>query len=464
MVVVSNRVGDLRNPAQTGGLAVAVSEAIKDRGGIWFGWDGNTEDEADRSATIETIGNVQTILHPIASVDYQPFYLGFANSVLWPLFHYRADLVRYQQDYYDAYMRVNEQFADGLIPHLRGDDLVWVHDYHFMPLGAMLRERGCGAKIGFFLHIPFPPPDIFAALPNHQTIMEALLQYDVIGFQTFTDVTNFRRCVEEFTQAEVNGERFRFNGRVSVADRFPIGIDVEAFQKMASSKAEALFSEKFRRNLVADKQMIGVDRLDYSKGIPARFQAFSQMLTRYPELSKTVSFLQIAPPSREDIGAYAEIRDELERLSGTINGTFADFDWTPIRYIHRSVSRDRLAALLRTSQVALVTPMRDGMNLVAKEYVAAQDPEDPGVLVLSRFAGAAEEMPEALLINPFDVDEMADAFNQALNMPIEERRERHEILLQRTRAFDVHTWQERFVACLSDPGAWQTSIKTYDAA
>ncbi|GHD09708.1 trehalose-6-phosphate synthase [Tianweitania populi] len=465
LVVVSNRVGNLSNPAQTGGLAVAISEAIKGRGGIWFGWDGVTDDSGDGTTTVDTVGSVQTILNPMQAVDYEAFYLGFANSVIWPLFHYRADLVRFQQDYYEGYLRVNEQFANALMPHLKSDDLVWIHDYHFMSFGTYLRNLGCDSRIGFFLHIPFPGPDLLAALPNHAGFIEDLLQYDVVGFQTSADVANFKRCVEEFTSAEVDETGLiRFHDRTCVAERFPIGIDVDSFQEMAASKAEAAFIDAFKHNLVADKQMIGVDRLDYSKGIPARFQAFAQMLTRYPEMSKKVSFLQIAPPSRGDIGAYAEIREELERLSGMINGAHADFDWTPIRYIHRSVSRDRLAAMLRASEVGLVTPMRDGMNLVAKEYVAAQDPEDPGVLVLSRFAGAAEEMPEALLVNPFDIDEMAEMYFQALNMPLEERKERHRALFERIRRYDVKAWQESFLEALTSPREWaeKHAVRTAD--
>ncbi len=450
LVVVSNRVGDLRNPTQAGGLAVAVGEAITKRGGIWFGWDGETDDSTVGETLVDENGNVQTMLLGISNADYEAFYLGFANSTLWPLFHYRADLVRYEPDFYDGYMRVNQQFADALSVNLVDDDLIWVQDYHFLSLATCLRKRRPDARIGFFLHIPFPPPELLSALPHYAQFIEDLLRYDVLGFQTHLDAANFRRCVQEFTEGQVGEEGpATFEGRECIIGRFPIGIDVEAFHDMASSAVQTDFIAKIRRNLVADKQIIGVDRLDYSKGIPARFEAFSKLLERYPDMSKQVSFLQIAPPTREDIGAYSDIRSELEGMSGQINGTFADFDWTPIRYIHRSVSRDRLAGLLRDSEVGLVTPMRDGMNLVAKEYVAAQNPEDPGVLVLSRFAGAAEEMLDAILVNPFDTDEMADALHQALTMSLKERKQRHQSLLANIREHDVKRWQDSVLDVLS---------------
>jgi trehalose 6-phosphate synthase len=308
--------------------------------------------------------------------------------------------------------------------------------------------------MGFFLHIPFPPPDLLAASPNHAELVDALLQYDLIGFQSHSDVNNFRRYVQEHTQAvEQPDGSFRVGDRIVQADRFPIGIDVEAFRDMSRQAHDDVRIDTMRRHILGRQQIIGVDRLDYSKGLPERMKAFERLIAMHPELERKVSFLQIAPPTREDVSAYSDIRTELEHLTGSINGRLADFNWTPIRYIHRSIARDKLAALFRASQVGFVTPLRDGMNLVAKEYVAAQDPEDPGVLVLSQFAGAAEDMAEALIVNPYDTDEMARCLAQALAMPLAERQRRHGALYENIRAHDAKAWMASFLERLERPAA-----------
>lgn len=444
LVIVSNRVADLRKRTQTGGLAVGLADAIRSRGGIWFGWNGEiTENGAEEAeAEVEAIGEVQMISLPLSREDYSLYYLGYANSVLWPLFHYRIDLVEYEDRAYAAYRRVNQLFANALVPHLREDDIIWVHDYHLITMGEELRRLGCKQKIGFFLHIPFPPPDVITASPNHNELVRALLCYDLVGLQTHTDVANLEHYVE---------------GRPEVYDperpfpvaAFPIGIDVDDFAAMASRATEEIQIDRIRRGILGRKQIIGVDRLDYSKGLPERMRAFERLLTLYPERQKAVSYLQIAPPTRQEVEAYNDIRTELEGLAGAINGRYADFNWTPIRYIHRSVPRETLAALFRTSDVGFVTPLRDGMNLVAKEYVAAQDPEDPGVLVLSRFAGAAEELEEAIQVNPYDTDAVAQALDEALAMPLEDRQARHDALLRRIRRQDAKAWLESFLDSLA---------------
>ena len=451
VVVVSNRVADLRKSTQSGGLAVAVADALKAKGGVWFGWDGNTLEDETEKLSVEKIGDVDVISTPMTIEDYTQYYIGYSNSVLWPLFHYRTDLVDYRPQYFAGYMRVNNKFASLLKPFLRKDDLVWIHDYHLIPFAERLRTFRCEQRIGFFLHIPFPPPDILAASPNHVALVEAMLHYDLVGFQTSSDMNNFHRCVEEFFPDAIGEDgAIRHKDRTVRLLRLPIGIDVDAFIRLAQSGVEEVSIDRMRRAILGQHQIIGVDRLDYSKGIPERFEAFSRMLHLHPELEKTVSFLQIAPPTREDVTAYSEIREKLEGLAGSINGKFADFDWTPIRYIHRPIQRPILAAMFRASQVGLVTPLRDGMNLVAKEYVAAQDPEDPGVLILSSFAGAAEELHEALIVNPHDTDEMAQQMYHALKMPLEERKWRHEKLLARVRESDAGTWMQNFLDVLEE--------------
>jgi trehalose 6-phosphate synthase len=452
LVIVSNRVANLRKTTQTGGLAVGLADALKQRGGVWFGWNGNTKAAAaGEQPNVDKIGKVTRVSIGLTKQDYAEYYLGYANSVLWPLCHYRLDLVNFQLAYFDGYVRVNQKFASSLVPFLEPDDLIWVHDYHLIPLAEELRSRGCRQRIGFFLHIPFPPPDLLAAAPNHEYLVKCLSAYDLIGFQTEADLNNFRRYIEENSGAEELADgSMRIGGNTFRAGAFPIGIDVDQFAEMAEKGSDEVAIDHMRRQMLDRKQVVGVDRLDYSKGLPDRFKAFERLLETHSDMRKKVSLLQIAPPTREDVQSYADIREELEQLSGAINGRFADFNWTPIRYLHRNVPRDKLAALFRSSQIGFVTPLRDGMNLVAKEFVAAQDRSDPGVLVLSQFAGAAEQMVEALIVNPYDIDAMADALYRGLMMPLEERRKRHEALLKRIKEGNARAWLNGFLAALEN--------------
>lgn len=450
LVIVSNRVADLRATSQTGGLAVALADALKERGGVWFGWDGEREGQTGGPAHVETIGKVQRVGVPVSPEDYANYYAGYANSVLWPLFHYRLDLVAYRPEFYEGYMSVNETFARQLIAHLEPDDVIWVQDYHLIPLASFLRKMGCTQRIGFFLHIPFPPPDLLAASPNHEQLVSALLDYDLVGFQTHTDAGNLKHYISDHACAvQVSETGYSAGERFVEIDRFPIGIDAATFASMAKVQDEDVRIDLQRRNALGRAQIIGVDRLDYSKGLPERLKAFGELLASHPELERAVTFLQIASPTREEVDAYADIRVELETLAGSINGRFADFNWTPIRYIHRPVPRRKLAPLYRGSQVGFVTPLRDGMNLVAKEYVAAQDPENPGVLVLSQFAGAAEEMRQALIVNPYDTHQMARQLYRALTMPLKERQRRHTSLMKSIMRNDAKAWLTGFMAKLA---------------
>ncbi|WP_011580866.1 MULTISPECIES: alpha,alpha-trehalose-phosphate synthase (UDP-forming) [Chelativorans] len=450
LVVVSNRVADLTRTSQAGGLAVGLADSLRQRGGVWMGWDGQTlKYEEEPEPRIRKIGEVTQATIPLTEQDYAEYYLGFANSVLWPLFHYRLDLVEYKTAFLEGYRRVNAKFANALVSILRDDDLIWIHDYHLIPLAAELRERGCKQRIGFFLHIPFPPPEILAAVPRHRWLVECLLKHDVIGFQTHTDLNNLLRYVEDHLGCEILADgRIRTREREVIAGFYPIGIDVDAFVGMAEKPNDEVQIETKRREILGRRQIIGVDRLDYTKGLPDRLRAFARLLELYPEMRKSVALMQIATPTREEVEAYVDIRKELEALSGAINGRFADFNWTPVRYIHGTVPRDALAALYRASQVGFVTPLRDGMNLVAKEYVAAQSMDDPGVLVLSKFAGAAEDLHEALIVNPYDVDDMARNLCRALTMPLDERQERQRALMERIRKHDSAHWLNSFMDAL----------------
>ena len=450
LVVISNRIADLTKSSQSGGLAVALVDALKATGGLWFGWGGDIVGNGTKIETsIQTIDTVTVASVPLTEEDYDQYYLGFSNKELWPVFHYRLDLAEFDTDYVNGYRRVNQMFADKLCPLLKPDDLIWIHDYHLIPLAAELRQRNVGQTIGFFLHIPFPPPEILSATPEHEWLVRSLASYDVIGFQTSNDLANFHRYLVEEEKGEIFTDgRVHAYGRTIQADVFPIGIDVDAFAEMSRTPEAEQQIENLRRRTIARAHIIGVDRLDYTKGLPERFKAFGRLLETYPANNKAVTLMQVAQPTREDLEAYANIRQELEGISGAINGNFGDFDWTPVRYIHRSVSRDVLAALFRASKVGLVTPLRDGMNLVAKEYIAAQEQDNPGVLILSKFAGAAEALQEALLVNPYDVDEVTEAMQKSITMSRDERRERHKVLFKKIKQHDAHHWHDSFISAL----------------
>jgi trehalose 6-phosphate synthase len=455
LVVVSNRLADPRKPA-AGGLAVALGESLRITGGLWFGWSGKVNEPGvpgEGELSVKRAGRVTLATLDLGEADYQSFYVGYSNNVLWPAFHYRLDLTAYDTGFVDGYQRVNTLFARKLMPLLKSTDIIWVHDYHLIPLARELRNMGCTQRIGFFLHIPMPPTTILTAVPGHDSLMRSLFEYDVIGFQTDIDLDHFG----DYVKRELHGTQlgpdsfeatFGARRRRIIARSFPISIDMDEFDELAQSTEAKEACEMLRREFdpaKGQRVLIGVDRLDYSKGLPQRFGAFRQLLTRYPENRRSCRLVQIASPTRESVDAYADIRHTLESMAGAINGTFGEVDWTPIRYVNRTVARRRLPGLYRASQVGVITPLRDGMNLVAKEYVAAQDPENPGVLVLSRFAGAAERMRAALLVNPYDANACADAMQRALHMPLAERIERHGVLMKELTHFDVKQWREDFL-------------------
>ncbi|WP_207100066.1 alpha,alpha-trehalose-phosphate synthase (UDP-forming) [Paracoccus shandongensis] len=448
LVAVSNRIPLGDNPS--GGLVVALEDALRSSGGLWVGFSGEVVDApADELAFHEgaAFGRASFDLTP---QDHDEYYLGYSNSVLWPVCHGRADLMRIQPEYLEGYRRVNERIARLLLAHLRPDDHIWVQDYQLFPLAQELRKLGVTAPIGHFLHIPFPGPTDCATLPNPDELFDWLSHYDLAGFQAQRDLDNFAasaRSLSDVTQ--LSEDRFRIKGRDMRAGVFPIGIDASAF----IAEAQAAREEDKMRSLTGAQIMIGVDRLDYSKGIPQRFRAFQALLDGNPGLTEQVMLLQIAPPTRESVDAYQQIREETEHLAGRINGQFATVNWTPIRFIHRPIPRNELAGLFRQARIGLVTPLADGMNLVAKEYVAAQDPADPGVLILSRFAGAAEQMPEALIVNPHDPSEMAQAMQQAIDMPLEERQARHAALLRCVVERDVSWWSASYLKALAQSRA-----------
>ncbi len=451
LVVVSNRVAPVsgKQAASAGGLAVGVHAALARRGGLWFGWSGAIVAEPDEKPRLQRSGTITYALVDLNETEHDGYYLGFANRTLWPAFHYRIDLANFDRGAQDIWRQVNRRFAAQLQPLLRPDDRIWIHDYHLIPLGRELRRLGVDARIGFFLHIPFPAPELFTALPFHGSLADDLLAYDVVGFQTRRDMRQFvDYLLDERDGVAGEGGQIAADGRSVTVGAYPIGIDVDDVVKMASSPEGQRHATSLAATLHGRQLVIGVDRLDYSKGIPERLRAFEQLLREHKDWRGSVTFVQISAPSREDVPEYQNLRRSVERLAGHINGRLGDADWTPVRYVNRSYNRKTLAGFYRVARVGLVTPLRDGMNLVAAEYVAAQDPQDPGVLMLSRFAGAAETMQGAVIVNPYDVDNSATALNQALSMPLEERRERHARMLASVRAHDIHHWSDQFLAVL----------------
>jgi len=453
LVIVSNRVGLRKDSRGAGGLAIALIDALREHGGLWFGWSGQISERVRSRPRVESSGPLVRAVLDLTPEDYEAYYNGFANNSLWPLFHYWVCKTQYDRHHYEGYLRVNRRFASALSRQLRRHDFIWVHDYHFIPFGEELRRAGHRQPIGFFLHIPFPAPEVLTVLPTHAALVRALFAYDVIGFQTEAD----RRCFLEYVVGEAGGtihtdDQVSAYGRTVVAAVFPIGIDPDEFSALFESKEAQNQYKRLRQAAAGAKghtQILGVDRLDYTKGLPQRFQAYDRLLRSYPENRDRVSMFQIAPLSRVDAHGYAEIRAELVALAGGINARYAGIDWTPLSYVNRSYNRRSLVGIYRACRVGLVTPLRDGMNLVAKEYVAAQDPRDPGVLILSCFAGAARQLREALIVNPYDTDAVAEAMQKAISMPLAERRRRREAMMKTLRAYDIHAWRRHFLARLA---------------
>lgn len=452
LIVVSNRVS-VPNPlgakGAQGGLAVALNAALNEHRGVWFGWSGQEVEEFTGHLDMQRNDGITTATIDLEPQDIEEYYNGYANRTLWPLFHYRIDLTEYDRNFGEGYERVNQHFADSLLPLIEPDDLVWVHDYHLLPLGSILRGKGVNNRIGIFLHTPWPPTRLLVSLPYHERLVASMLEYDLIGFQTREWLDSFLHYVEKEMGLPINPDgSIDYQGRNVKAQAFPIGIDYDEFVEAAAGPVAQAAYDKLRNSSRGRKMLIGVDRLDYSKGLGERFDSFGRFLTDNPDMAKDVILLQIAPPSRELVASYQKIRRDLERKAGHINGAHADVGWVPIRYVNRGYQRDELAGFYRASDIGLVTPLRDGMNLVAKEYVAAQDPEDPGVLILSQFAGAALQLKEAVLVNPHSADEVSEAIKHALAMPLAERQRRHQALLRSVREESVVQWQDDFLKTL----------------
>lgn len=448
LVVVSNRIAPPDDKkASAGGLAVGVLGALKAAGGLWFGWSGEIGNEDQPLKTVSR-DNITWASFNLSEQDYEQYYNQFSNAVLWPAFHYRLDLVNFQRDAWDGYLRVNQLLAEKLKPLLEDDDILWIHDYHLLPFASALRSLGVNNRIGFFLHIPFPTPEIFTALPPHEALLEKLCDYDLLGFQTSNDENAFLECVAQQTALTTREKHHhRAFGKAFTTSVYPIGIEPQEIAEQAAGPLPPKLAQ-LKQELGTIKNIFSVERLDYSKGLPERFLAFESLLENYPQHHGKIRYTQIAPTSRGEVQAYQDIRHQLETEAGRINGKYGQLGWTPLYYLNQHFDRKLLMKVFRHADVGLVTPLRDGMNLVAKEYVAAQDPANPGVLVLSKFAGAANELTSALLVNPYDRDEVANALHRALTMPLAERISRHSEMMSVVNNNDIQHWQERFLATL----------------
>jgi trehalose 6-phosphate synthase len=443
LVVVSNRVAPIQEgEATAGGLAAGVLDALRQKGGLWLGWSGNIRDVPEQQPE-HAVGAISLFTIDLSRQDYDQYYRGFANGTLWPVLHYQIGLGRFEWPEYDGYRRVNSLFAQALARLVQPDDLVWVHDYQLLHVAEAARASGLPNRIGLFLHTPFPAPGVFMTIPAHAELFRAMCRYDLLGFQTEVDRAAFIDYAVRHAGGSVHADRLSIYDRVVRTGVYPIGVHVDEVRAAAELPRNRRQATRIRAALL-DRLILSVDRLDYSKGLPQRFGAFERFLAEYPAHHSLVTFMQIAPPSRSDVETYQAIRRQLEGEAGRINGRFAEVDWVPLRYLNKSFERNLLMPLYAAAQACLVTPLRDGMNLVAKEFVAAQDPDDPGVLILSEFAGAARELRDALLINPYDEAGVAAAMDRALLMPVEERQERHQAMLAVMRENSLERWRDRF--------------------
>jgi trehalose 6-phosphate synthase len=450
LLVVSNRVArPVADQPIEGGLAAALLPAVKTSGAIWVGASQCSGDK-ESFARIEAFGRGAIAAIDLPKQYYRGYYEGFSNAALWPILHSRPDLIKATDDDYLSYRKINAFMAQALVRFVTADTQFWIHDYHFLFLAAELRRLGMNQPIGFFLHTPFPSREVFSSLAHHRELVRAMLSYDLIGFQTDDDRLNFADYLQAELGMKPSGGIYPIEGRALRLATFPIGIDTPTFAERAVKAITRNEISRLRASLQGGKLAIGVDRVDYSKGLANRLRAFDRMLDVHPELRRVVSLLQIAVPSRCQIDVYQKLQHELAELVTKINGRHGEVDWSPIRYLNKGFSQGKLAGLYRAADVGLVTSIHDGMNLVAKEYVAAQDPADPGVLVLSKFAGAAKQLDSAVLVDPTDIDGLAYAINDAFIMPREERCQRWTGMMRTLEKSSVQTWFADFVAALSN--------------
>jgi trehalose 6-phosphate synthase len=455
IVVVSNRVQiPADGVAKPGGLAVALDGLMSHRGGLWFGWSGEVTDTPQRNASTKAMDMPGGGKMTFATIDLTPeehdrYYNAFSNATLWPLLHSMPDHMSFDRRNAQVYRETNARLTDALVPLLQADDLIWVHDYHLMAMPALLRARGVTAPIGFFLHVPFPTSDMLASVPEAGKLIRDLLSSDLLGFQTENDLENFANAATNLAGAtRLSAGGLQFAGKRVRLGVFPAEIDAHEFATVAEASWRSVHTERLRRSLQGQRLVLGIDRLDPTKGLIQRLAGYRRFVETRPDWRRRVTLLQIAAESRKEVSAYQDLRLALDAEAGAINSEWGEPDWTPVRIIARASVRATIAGYMRESRVGLVTPLRDGMNLVAKEYIAAQDPQNPGVLVLSKFAGAARQLRSALAVNPHDPDELADALDKALSMPLVERQERWQSAWQAIESATPARWGRSFLSAL----------------
>lgn len=448
LIVLSNRVS-LPDPSNTssGGLAVALQDALHDIGGVWLGWNGQQiEDHQSPEFTSIQSDNVEFITCPLQHQDYQQYYCGFANKTLWPAMHEREDLIEFKIEEYNTYQKVNEFFAQKLKDIAAADDIIWVHDYHFFSVAHYCRKLGMQNRIGFFLHIPFAPTLIWNTVPNAQVLLTHLTEYDVIGLQTHADQ---QKCLE-ICQNALELSHIQDNMLIQASHQtlikcYPIGVNPVLIQQAAQQQNDILKSVFGLEDSTFQKSIIGVDRIDYSKGLLERFNAFEAFLEQHPEYHQNIIDLQVAGRSRMDIDVYKELYSAFINKIEHINTRYATSEWQPVNCTQDVVDHDSLMQIYHYADICWISSLQDGMNLVAKEYIAAQNPEDPGVLILSQYAGAAEQMSEAILVDPNNPQHMLKSLEMAVSMSKQERIERYQQLIQGIQAFDINDWRNAFL-------------------
>jgi trehalose 6-phosphate synthase len=461
IVIVSNRVQvPSAGEPKAGGLAVALDGLMMESGGLWFGWSGRISDEATQTVATTSVEKIQFATIDLTRDEHERYYNGFSNAVLWPLLHSMPEHMIFDRRSAAVYRQVNARITDALTPLLRPTDIVWIHDYHLMAMPALLRARGVEAPIGFFLHVPFPSADILASVPEAGALIRDLLAADLLGFQTDNDLENFAAAAQRLAGATCapGSDMLKLGEHRIRLGVFPVEIDAPEFATQAGQSWRSAATERLRRSLTGQNLILGVDRLDPTKGLPQRLAGFRRLLETRPDWRRRATLLQIAAESRKDVSAYQDLRTAIDAASGAINGDWGEPDWTPVRFIARGGARHAIAGFMREARVGLVTPLRDGMNLVAKEYVAAQDPQDPGVVILSRFAGAARQLRTALLVNPHDPDELAEALDRALTMPLVERQDRWRSCWAAIEGANPAGWGRAFINALVGAAAPRAAV------
>lgn len=431
-----------------GGLATGLGSIYKEGNNIWIGWPGASFED-DQTKKEITKGLAEESMQPVflTPEDVEDFYLGFSNQTLWPACHYFVQYINYNDQMWEAYQSVNQKFADCILEHLEPDDIVWVHDYQLLLVPRMLRDKQPKITIGFFQHIPFPSYEIFRMLPWRRELLDGMLGADYLGFHTYDDMRHFLSSVHRLVGYDYNTNQIQLEDRLVAADSLPMGIDYDKFANNAKTESTEKLMHEYKENFGESKIVLSMDRLDYSKGIPRRLQAFEIFLEKNPDYIGKVSMLLIVVPSRDAVPSYQDLKDEVDQLVGRINSKYSKLDWRPIHYFYRSYPFDSLSAFYRMSDVAMITPLRDGMNLVCKEYIASR-PDKTGVLILSEMAGSAKELSDALLVNPNSIDSMAEALKTALNMSKEEQIHRNKVMQRSLKKYNIFNWVELFTGNL----------------